>query len=121
MPQMASLGERKVASILTAAGLDFQQEYEFPDLIASSGRPLRLDFVVFDDDGEILFAIEFQGEQHYKPVKHFGGGSAVSRQKFNDRKKAQYCLDHCIPLVVIPYYDYDILDYDYIITKANFC
>lgn len=121
MAQTPSSGERRVAAILEGAGLRFQQEYEFPDLVASSGRPLRMDFVVFNEDGSIDFAIEFQGEQHYRAVKYFGGGNAVSRQKYNDRKKAQYCLEHGIPLVTIPYYDYDILDYDYIITKANFC
>lgn len=37
----ASRGEIKIEDILTAAGLDFKEEYSFPDLIAASGRPLR--------------------------------------------------------------------------------
>ena len=36
----ASRGEIKIFDILTAAGVDFKEEYSFPDLIAESGRPL---------------------------------------------------------------------------------
>ena len=61
----ASRGEIKIEEILTAAGLRFQEEYSFPDLVSSSGRPLRFDFAVFDDEGELDFLIEYQGIQHY--------------------------------------------------------
>lgn len=36
----SSRGEIKIEEILTAAGLTFQEEYSFPDLVAESGRPL---------------------------------------------------------------------------------
>ncbi len=112
-----SKGERKIADILTASDLPFKIEYTYPDLVASSGRPLRFDFAVLDDDGEVWFLIEYQGEQHYKAVKKFSNGKGLSRQKYNDRKKVQYCLENCIPLVVVPYYDFPFLDYDYFINK----
>lgn len=115
-----SKGERRIADILTAAGVNFKIEYVYEDLVSSSGRPLRFDFAVLDDDGNVEFLIEYQGEQHYKSVGKFNGGKGLARQKYNDRKKVQYCLDKGIPLVVIPYYDFPFLDYDYIINKANF-
>ena len=37
----SSRGEIKIEEILTEAGLNFQEEYSFPDLVSSSGRPLR--------------------------------------------------------------------------------
>ena len=46
----ASRGEIKIEEILTEAGLNFKMEYIFPDLKSENGRPLRFDFVVFDDD-----------------------------------------------------------------------
>ena len=58
----ASRGEIKIREILEEAGLDFKMEYIFPDLKTSNGRPLRFDFVVFDDDGKIDFLIEYQGK-----------------------------------------------------------
>ena len=69
----ASRGEIKIREILEEAGLDFKMEYIFPDLKTSNGRPLRFDFVVFDDDGKIDFLIEYQGKQHYEPSNKFGG------------------------------------------------
>jgi len=58
----ASRGEIKIEEILDDAGLEFEEEYIFPDLRSANGRPLRFDFVVFDDDGKIDFIIEFQGK-----------------------------------------------------------
>ena len=37
----ASRGEIKIEEILQKAGLNFEEEYMFPDLVSSSGRPLR--------------------------------------------------------------------------------
>jgi hypothetical protein len=54
----ASRGEIKIHEILTAAGLTFQEEYSFPGLVSSSGKPLRFDFAIFDDDGNLDFLIE---------------------------------------------------------------
>ena len=58
----ASRGEIKIEEILRDSGLTFKEEYSFPDLKSDNGRPLRFDFVVFDDDGNIDFIIEYQGK-----------------------------------------------------------
>ena len=60
----SSRGEIKIHEILEMAGLPFTEEYSFPDLVSSSGRPLRFDFAVFEDDGDLDFLIEYQGIQH---------------------------------------------------------
>jgi hypothetical protein len=56
---MSSRGEIRIHEILERAGLSFKEEYIFPDLKSPNGRPLRFDFVVFDDDGLIDFIIEY--------------------------------------------------------------
>ena len=61
----SSRGEIKICDILDEAGLEYKEEYSFPDLVAESGRALRFDFAVFDDNGDIDFLIEYQGIQHY--------------------------------------------------------
>lgn len=55
----ASRGEIKIEEILQRNGLKFKEEYEFPGLKSPNGRPLRFDFAVFDDDGNLDFLIEF--------------------------------------------------------------
>jgi hypothetical protein len=116
----ASRGEIKICDILEAAGLSYQEEYSFPDLVASSGRPLRFDFAVFDDSGEIDFLIEYQGIQHYEPKSKFGGASGLFKQQHNDRQKKLYCEQHGYKLIAIPYWDEGIIDYDYIMRAAGY-
>lgn len=110
----ASRGEIKIEEILTEAEVIFEEEYSFPDLISSSGRPLRFDFAVFDDDHNLLFLIEYQGIQHYEPKSKFGGYIGLRKQQFNDMKKKEYCQKHGIILLEIPYTIEGRLDYDYI-------
>ena len=116
----ASYGQIKIEDILTQAGLNFEPEYSFKDLVSSSGHPLRFDFAVFDDDGEIDFLIEYQGIQHYKPKPKFGGMTGLKKQQFFDMKKRQYCAKHNITLILIPYWDEDIITYDYIMKLAGY-
>lgn len=116
----ASRGEIKIEEILTNAGLNFKEEYTFPDLLSSNGRPLRFDFAVFDDNDDLDFLIEFQGIQHYEAKSKFGGISGLRKQQYNDMKKREYCKRHRIPLLLIPYWDEGRLDYDYIMTLAGY-
>lgn len=60
----SSRGEIKIEEILKKYEIPFQEEYSFPELKAPSGRPLRFDFAVFDDAGNLDFLIEYQGIQH---------------------------------------------------------
>ena len=115
----ASRGEIKIEQILIQSGLDFEEEYSFPDLISNkTGRPLRFDFAVFDDEHNIDFLIEFQGVQHYEPKDKFGGYSGLRRQQYNDMRKREYCTAHSIKLVIIPYWDEARVNYDYIMHAA---
>ena len=116
---MRSRGELKVEDILLNNGITFETEYIFPALTSSSGRPLRFDFAVFDDDGNIDFLIEYQGEQHYTSVAYFGGQKKLHQQKHNDTQKRRFCYDRDYPLVLIPYWDYDKVNYDYIFGEAE--
>ncbi len=118
MAQNRSQGELKIEEILIANHMSFTTEYTFADLISSSGRPLRFDFAVFDDDGNVDFLIEYQGEQHYEAFNHFGGKKNLKRQKYNDAQKRVYCTRKQIPLVAVPYWDFSTLDYDYILNKV---
>lgn len=116
----ASRGEIKIEDILRAAGLPFEEEYYFNDLISSTGRPLRFDFCVFDDNGDIDFLIEYQGIQHYEPKSKFGGWEGLRKQQFNDMKKREYCKEHGYKLIAIPYVDEGRIDYDYIMSRAGY-
>lgn len=116
----ASRGEIKIHEILEKNDLIFKEEYIFPGLNSPNGRPLRFDFVVFDDGGDIDFIIEYQGRQHYEPSSKFGGKRGFYQQQYNDNLKRRFCALHDIKLIEIPYNEENKLSYDYIMKKAGY-
>lgn len=116
----ASYGEIKIEEILEAAGLIFEEEYIFPELRSPNGKPLRFDFVIFDDTGEIDFIIEYQGRQHYEPSPKFGGQRGFYQQQYNDKLKRRFCALRGYKLIEIPYTDEQKITYDYIMNLAGY-
>lgn len=114
----ASRGEIKIEEILKEAGLNFKMEVAFENLRSSNARPLRFDFCVYDDDGNIDFLIEYQGRQHYEPSTKFGGKKGLYQQQYNDKKKRRFCQLNNLKLIEIPYWEENLISYDYIINKA---
>ena len=49
------------------------------------------------------YIIEFDGEQHYKPIDYFGGQEALIATQKRDQIKNSYCFNHNIPIIRIPY------------------
>lgn len=58
--------------------------------------------------------IEYQGIQHYEPVKHFGGQNKFNMQKDYDEKKRAFCIEKQIKLIEIPYTEFNHIDEEYI-------
>ena len=116
----ASRGEIKIEEILKEAEFNFKEEYIFPDLKSPNGRPLRFDFVIFDDEGKIDFIIEYQGRQHYEASSKFGGKKGLYQQQYNDQHKRRFCALHGFNLIEIPYTEENLLSYDYIMSKAGY-
>lgn len=116
----ASRGEIKIHEILSNSDLYFEEEYSFPNLASENGRPLRFDFVIFDDDNNIDFIIEYQGKQHYEASPKFGGKRGLFQQQHNDNKKRRFCALNHYKLIEIPYYEENLITYDYILKKAGY-
>jgi hypothetical protein len=90
-------------------------EYIFPDLQSSSGRPLRFDFVIFDDDGHIDFIIEYQGKQHYEPLAKQLSKSKVQYIDFSawflsQKQKSKYSLMNKFGIHWTKYGEYVAMD-----------
>ena len=115
----SSRAEIKIQDILKDAGLNFKEEYSFPDLIGRGGHALRFDFAVFDDNNDLWFLIQYQGIQHYKPKSVFGGMSGLKKQQYYDMLKREYCKKHDIKLILIPYWDQARINYDYIMNLVD--
>ena len=76
-------------SIGMSLGVDYSQQSTYNDLVGINQGKLRFDFTIYED-GEILCFVECQGEQHYRPVKYFGGENKFEIQQYNDKMKVVY-------------------------------
>lgn len=111
--QNRSYSERIIENILKESKIPFKTEYSFSDLLGNNTNPLRFDFVIFNK--EKITIIECQGEQHYNPVDHFGGEKQFLRQQSYDNKKREYCKQHNLKLIEIPYWDFDKINSEYLL------
>ena len=105
-----SKGEARVRKVLTDLKLDFATQYRFNDCRGKK-YPLPFDFAVFKN-GNLIFLIEYDGEQHFKPINFKGVSdekALISHQltKNNDLIKNEYCKNKNIKLIRIPYYEYN--------------
>lgn len=78
---------------------DYKYEYQKTFVNCKNKQPLPFDFYI----PSIKMAIEYDGEQHFKPIDYFGGDKEFKKRIKNDKIKNQYCDDNDIFLVRIPY------------------
>ena len=110
---LKSKGEEKISKILNNNKIPHIKGYTFNDLKGKRNK-LKFDFAIFKDD-KIKYLIECQGEQHYCPIEYFGGEEKFNRQQSYDNKKREYCKQHSIKLIEIPYWDFDKIDSEYLL------
>lgn len=93
-----SKGERVIVSLLSQAGIHYEYPFIPGDLVDKIS--LHYDFRV---RGKYL--IEFQGEQHYRPVDYFGGEKQFQVQKQHDQMKREWAKENGFTLIEIKYND----------------
>lgn len=79
-----SKGERLVADILEELNVSFETQRVFPDCVYK--RALPFDFYLADYN----LLIEFDGEQHYRPIEFFGGAIMFEYQQERDKVKTEF-------------------------------
>lgn len=90
-----STGEEIIKFILEEKGIKYIREKTFDG--CKNIKKLRFDFYLPD----INTCIEYNGIQHYKPIKKFGGLEGLAYQMNNDRIKSEFCKNEKIKLLVI--------------------
>lgn len=101
-----SKGEQKIIELLEKYNINYIHQFSYDDCIYK--QKLKFDFAIFDNENENLkFLCEFDGEQHFRPVDYFGGKEGFYESKKRDNIKNKYVLDNNISLIRIPYWKYD--------------
>ena len=71
-------------------------------MVGIGGRKLLFDFY-FKYNGDD-YIIEYDGKQHFVPIKFFGGEEKFKKQKLHDEMKNDFCKKNNINILSIPYY-----------------
>jgi hypothetical protein len=112
-----SIGENKIESFLKKNNFLFEREKTFDD--CKNKEKLPFDFYLSD----INTIIEFDGEQHFKPMGYFGGLKKLLYTQQNDKIKNEYCKNNNIRLIRIPYYEINNIEkilYEYLFNLPIF-
>lgn len=114
----SSKGEKRISLFLDDKEIKYKQEYTFNDCIYIS--KLRFDFAVFDNNGNLVCLIEYDGEAHDNPVSFGCKDEEEVLKNFKntikrDEIKNNYCKKNNIPLIRIHYARFD--DIENILTK----
>lgn len=91
----SSHGERLICQILNDLNINYQHQVKIKNPYNDSN--FIIDFKIDN------IIIEYNGQQHYTPVEHFGGELRFQQQKQRDEYLKRYCKDYNIKLLEIPY------------------
>ena len=97
----SSKGEMIIEKILQDSNIVYEFQKKFKN--CKNKRMLPFDFYL----PKYNLCIEYDGEQHFKPIKFFGGEKGFKQRQKNDKIKTQYCKNNNIELLRIKY-DKDI-------------
>lgn len=109
-----SFAEQDIIRILQNIPIKFEYQKKFEDCInPKTNQKLRFDFYLPDYNT----CIEYDGVQHFK--EHKGSWDRLEDIQYRDNLKDQYCEEHNIKLIRIPYIDKPLLNKEYILNKLK--
>ena len=100
----SSKGEKLVSKILKELNLTFVTQKR----IEVNKQNLIVDFYLELNNHQYI--IEYNGKQHYEPIKYFGGEDQFKKQQLRDILLRNYCKLYDIKLLEIAYNDINIED-----------
>lgn len=102
--QSVSRGEYQIMSVLDKYMIRYEKEKRFDD--CRDKRPLPFDFYL----PTFNMCIEYDGEQHYRKMNTFDTDDSFRIRKLHDNMKTDYCTEHNLKLIRIPYWDFNNIE-----------
>lgn len=106
-----SRGETKISSLLNENSIIFQKQVTIPSCRFTDTKALaKFDFGIFNEQGKLLFLIEYDGIQHFT-CTGYGWDNEVDfvKRQEHDQFKTNWCKENNIPLIRIDYIHLDTL------------
>ena len=94
-----------IENILKEKNVKYKHQYDFDD--CRDKALLKFDFALLDDNDEAIYIIEYDGEHHFFPIDLWGGEKSFQGVQRRDNIKNEYCSNHSIPMLRIPYWHSD--------------
>lgn len=101
-----SHGETNIKRFLSDINIAYEYQKTFDNLLGTQNGKLSYDFYLPDYN----LLIEYQGEQHDKPIGFFGGKEQFLCQQKHDCIKREYAENNGYKLLEIWYWDYNNID-----------
>lgn len=103
---LQSKGEYDITKLLNAHQIPYEPQKKFASCcFPDTNAQAKFDFYISEDN----YLIEYDGQQHFYPIDHFGGDKQFVIQQQRDEYKNQWCKENNIPLIRIPYTKLDTL------------
>lgn len=99
-----SKGEEKIEKFLREHDVCHERQYEihYKTLLCQQSK-IKVDFYIPSHNT----FIEYNGQQHYNPIEKWGGQKELEKQQARDMALRQYCNEHKIKLIEIPYTEFN--------------
>lgn len=110
---MVSYYEEKIGRILDSLNYNYIPQKSFKDCInPTTKKKLRFDFYLPDYN----LCIEYNGKQHYESISEIGWNTpeALKDLQKRDNIKKEYCAKNNIKLWIIPYWEQQNINEEYI-------
>lgn len=99
-----SKGEQRIKIFLEENKKEYILQYTFED--CRNINKLPFDFYLPDYN----MCIEYDGQQHFESINHFGGKEKLNLRQLRDNIKTEYCQRNNIKLLRIPYWEFENIE-----------
>lgn len=108
---LKSKGEAAINQWLTKNKINFKTQYNVPNMKYTTGYYPYFDFAIFDNNNNLCFLIEYQGDIHYKS-RNSGWNTDENLKNIQQRdiEKRKLCNFFKIELVEIPYWNFNNIE-----------
>ena len=97
-----SKGEKFLSKVLTSNNIPFIPQFNIVKN-PKTNYWLKSDFAILNKENKPILILEYDGEQHFKPVKIFGGEKKLKATQYRDYVKNEYCKENNIPFLRFNY------------------
>ena len=95
-------GEKFLSEVLKSNNVPFISQF---NLVKNpkTNYWLKSDFAILNKENKPILILEYDGEQHFKPIEYFGGEEKLKATQYRDYLKDEYCKENNISFLRFNY------------------